>query len=121
MKMTKIQLDNALRATYLELISTFLTERGEEVLVTNSNEISIPVCDADGNDKFVQITVKVPKGSRDGEEFDAYTARDMFAEAQAEKLEKKKKAETAKLAKIERDKKMREKKKAEKAERNAEK
>ena len=119
--MTKTQLNNDLRATYLKLISTFLTERGEEVLVTNSNEISIPVCDIQGNDKFVQITVKVPKGSRDGEEFDAYTARDMFAEAQAEKLKKKKKAEKEKLAKIERDKKMREKKKTEKAKRNAEK
>ena len=113
--MTKTQLDNALRTMYLELISMFLTNNGEEVLVTNSNEISIPVCDSEGNDKFVQITVKVPKGSRDGEGFDAYTARDMFAEAQAEKLKKKKEAETAKLAKIERDKKMREKKKAEKA------
>lgn len=45
----------------------------EEVLRVGSNEIAIPVVDAEGNEDWMVITMKVPTGSRlDGEPYDGY-------------------------------------------------
>ncbi len=121
MATSKSNLWNELRGEYLSLISDFLKDRQEQVLVTGSNEISIPVVDMAGNEKFIQIVVKIPKGSRDGEEFDAFTCAEMYAEKVKAKEEKKKADAEKKAKKIERDKKMREKRAEEKAKREAEK
>ena len=121
MATSKVNLDNILRGEYLSLIKDFLEERQEQVLITGSNEISVPVVDSEGNEKFVQILVKIPKGSRDGEEFDAFTCAEMYAEKVKTKEEKAKVDSEKKAKKIERDKKMREKRAEEKAKREAEK
>ena len=71
MAKTKKQLHEALRNKYLDLITQFLTEQGEEVLRVKSNEIAFPVVDEERNDEFVKIAISVPTGSRDdGEAFD---------------------------------------------------
>ena len=49
-----------LRVKFLELVSQFLYEGGEEVLRVKSNEIAIPVVGCEGNEDFVVITFKVP-------------------------------------------------------------
>lgn len=83
--------NDILRAQYLDLITKLLTDANEEVLRVKSNEIAIPCVDADGNDSYVVVTVKVPTGSREGDPYDGY------GEAQSYELNLKQKAEKAKV------------------------
>lgn len=100
-------LNDKLRNKYLEVITNALSALGEEVILTNSNEIAIPCVDSEGNDKFCCFTVKVPTGSRDGEPYDAYALATEYKMKQEEKAEKAKKAAEAKAKKIARDEKAR--------------
>ena len=52
---TKKNLNDAVRAKYLSLVSDFLTAQGEEVLVTGTNEIALPCVDSEGNDTFIVL------------------------------------------------------------------
>ena len=116
---SKKSLHNALRAKYIESVSKFLADAGEEVLVTGSNEIALPCVDSEGNDEFIVITFKVPTGSRDGDAYDGYSMAEDFKMKSAEKAEKAKIAAERKAKKIARDKKMREEKAKAKAEHSA--
>lgn len=116
---SKKSLHDALRAKYIERVSKFLTDAGEEVLVTGSNEIALPCVDSEGNDEFIVITFKVPTGSRDGDAYDGYSMAEDFKMKSAEKAEKAKIAAERKAKKIARDKKMREEKAKAKAEHSA--
>ena len=116
---SKKSLHDALRAKYIERVSKFLADAGEEVLVTGSNEIALPCVDGEGNDEFIVITFKVPTGSRDGDAYDGYSMAEDFKMKSAEKAEKAKIAAERKAKKIARDKKMREKKAKAKAEHSA--
>ena len=84
-----------------------MTNAGEEVLITKSNEIALPVVDADGEDNWIVISIKVPAGTRDGDVYDGY------GEAEAYTMKLKQKAEKAaidaekKAKKIARDQAMR--------------
>lgn len=109
-------LREGLRRKYLDLVSQFLTDKGEEVLVTGSNEIAIPCTDDEQNDEFVVITFKVPTGSRDGDAYDGYSMAEDFAMKQKEKAEKAEIAAKKKAEKIARDKAFREQKAKAKAE-----
>ena len=82
-------LNDKLRAKYLPLISEALAALGEEVLQTKNNEIAFPVVDEDGNEKFVTVTIKVPKGDRSGEPYDGYGEADSYRMHIAEQAEKK--------------------------------
>jgi hypothetical protein len=109
MAKSKKQLHENLRQKFIGMATEWLTEMGEEVLPTKSNEISIPTLDEDGNEEFIVITFKVPTGSRDdGEAYDGYAVAQQYAESVAEKAEKAKKAEEEKQRKIARDKAQRE-------------
>ena len=113
---SKKSLHNALRAKYIERVSKFLVDAGEEVLITGSNEIALPCVDSEGNDEFIVITFKVPTGSRDGDAYDGYSMAKDFEMKSAEKAEKAKISAEKKAKKIAQDKKMREKKAKVKAE-----
>ena len=111
--MTEKQLNDALRTKYLNRFIEFLKANDEDVLITGTNEICFPVLDDEKNDKFIQLVVKVPKGSRDGEGFDGYAlAEDFKMKIEQKKADAEKKA-LAKAKKIERDKKVRAEKKGE--------
>jgi hypothetical protein len=97
---------------YVNNLIEVLTAAGEEVLRVGSNVIAIPVIDASGEDSYVEFTVKVPIGSRDGDAYDAYGLAQEYEMKQAEKKEKAEKAAREKAAKIARDEKMRAQKKA---------
>lgn len=116
---SKKSLHDALRAKYIERVSKFLADAGEEVLVTGSNEIALPCVDSEGNDEFIVLTFKVPTGSRDGDAYDGYSMAEDFKMKSAEKAEKAKVAAERKAKKIARDKKMREEKAKAKAEHSA--
>lgn len=116
---SKKSLHDALRAKYIERVSKFLADAGEEVLVTGSNEIALPCVDSEGNDEFIVITFKVPTGSRDGDAYDGYSMAEDFKMKSAEKAEKAKIAAEKKAKKIAQDQKMREEKAKAKAEHSA--
>lgn len=103
-------LDNELREKVLKTIMEFYAEKGEDVMQTNSNECAFPCVDSDGNDKWIQIVVKVPSGARDEDGYDGYGVAESYKIKIKEKEEKKKETEAKKAKKIEKDKKMREKK-----------
>lgn len=94
---------NVLRATYTDVVMEMLAAKGEEVLRVKSNEVAIPVVDAEGNEAFVTFTIKVPSGSREGDEYDGYSMAEEYAMNQKEKADKAAKAEKAKAAKIAKD------------------
>lgn len=116
---SKKSLHDALRAKYIERVSKFLADAGEEVLVTGSNEIALPCVDSEGNDEFIVITFKVPTGSRDGDAYDGYSVAEYFKMKSDEKAEKAKIAAEKKAKKIAQDQKMREEKAKAKAEHSA--
>lgn len=116
MASSKKSLNEKLRNSYLTLISDYLKEKGEEILVTGSNEICLPCVDSEGNDEFVVITVKVPTGSRDGDPYDGYSLAEDYAMKQKAKAEKAKESAAKKAEKIAKDKAAREAKAKAKAE-----
>ncbi len=121
-KKTQTALDNELRAMYTEKVIELFTAEDEDVLRTGSSEIAFPVVDSEGNEKFVVISIKVPKGERkDGYvPYDGYSVAEEYAINQREKADKKAKADEAKRKKIAQDEAFRKKQaelKAKKAER----
>lgn len=95
--------NDALRNQYLNLITELLAGADEVVLRVKSNEIALPCVDAEGNDSYVVITVKVPTGSRDGEPYDGYGEAQSYALSVKQKAEKAEADAKKKAAKIERD------------------
>ena len=93
-----------LRVRFLELVSQFLYENGEEVLRVKSNEIAIPVVGCEGNEDFVVITFKVPTGANKGlEPYDGYAIAEDYVHNLAEKERKAEERKAEKERKIKRD------------------
>ena len=102
---TKTVLDNELRAVWLERLIAVMVEAGEEVLRVAGGEVAIPVIDGAGNDSWVTLSVKVPKGNRlpDGAGYagyDGYAEADSYAITQSEKQKKATEAAALKAKKI---------------------
>ena len=72
--LTKTALNNALREKNVNTLIAILSDNGEEVLKVSGNVIAFPTTDSEGNDAWVEITVKIPKGERlgKGEGFAGY-------------------------------------------------
>ena len=103
--------NDMLRAQYTEKLFSMFKDL-EEVMQTGTGEIAFPVVDADGEDNWVVINVKIPSGSRDGDAYDGYAMAQEFQMKCAERERKAEEAARKKAAKIERDRKAREQKKA---------
>ena len=117
MAKSKKRLHEGIRTKFIGMLTDWLTEQGEEVLRTKSNEICIPTLDEDGNEEFIVITFKVPTGSRDdGEAYDGYGVAEQYAESVANKAEKAKIEAEKKAKKIAKDQAQREQKAKAKAE-----
>ena len=105
-----------IRKSFLEKVSQFLAESGEEVLIVKSNEIAIPCVGCEGNEDFMVITFKVPTGANKGTEpYDGYALAEDYVHNLAEKERKANERKAEKERKIKRDEEIR-KKKAEIAE-----
>ena len=102
--------NDLLRNQYINLITELLAGADEEVLRVKSNEIAIPCVDADGNDSYVVVTIKVPTGSRDGDVYDGYGEAESYALNCKQKAEKAKADAEKKAKKIAKDEAMRAKK-----------
>ena len=115
--MTKAQLENALRNTYLSLIAQTISKEMEtDALPVSASELAIPCLDEEGNEKFVLIKISVPRGTRNGaggyDPYDGYTANEDYLDDLKKKANKKAAAEAKKQAKIARDERARAEKKA---------
>ena len=100
-----------LRTDFLEKVSQFLYEGGEEVLRVKSNEIAIPVVGCEGNEDFIGINFKVPTGANKGTEpYDGYAVAEDYVHNLAEKERKAKERKAEKERKIKRDEEIRKKK-----------
>lgn len=112
-KLTRKQLDEAIKLRFLEGVSEHLENCGEEVLRVKSNEIALPVVDDEGEERWLVLTFKVPTGERKtGEAYDGYS----MAEGYKMDLAKKAAKQAEKDAKAAKDKAKREAKAKEKAE-----
>lgn len=87
-KKTVKELNEEIKVRFLDGVSEHLENAGEEVLRVGSNEIALPVVDADGNEKWLVLTFKVPTGSRDGDAYDGYSMAEDYQMKQAEKKAK---------------------------------
>lgn len=106
--------NDALRAKYTALV-TELLKTSEDVMAVSANQIAFPCVDEEGNDSWIEITIKVPTGSRDGDVYDGYSLAEDYQMKTEAKAVKAKEAAAKKAAKIARDEKMREQKAAAKA------
>ena len=94
----KLTTANAIRAAYVGTVSAFLAEKGEDIGMISSNTFNFPIVTNDGEEAWVEITVKVPKGTKD-EEYDGYSRREQYDITQREKADKKAKREAESKAK----------------------
>lgn len=108
MAVTQRLANSNLRANYANILFDMLISSGEDVGRVSAGVLNFPVVDENGNDSWIEITIKVPTGSRDGTPYDGYELREDFVIKQNDAAERKAKADAAKQKKIERDKKLRE-------------
>lgn len=97
----------ALREKYVELFTKTLSDFGEDVYRTESNKIAFPTLDEDGNEEFIEITIKVPRVV-EGNPYDCYTAAEFYKEKVEKNKAAKEEKERLKQEKIKRDKERRE-------------
>lgn len=102
-KLTRKQLDEAIKVRFLEGVTEHLSNAGEEVLRVGSNEIALPVVDAEGEERWLVLTFKVPTGSREGEEYDGYSMKEDYEMKLAKKAAKAEEAARKKAEKIKKD------------------
>lgn len=96
----KLALANRVRANVLEKLIAFFNDEGEDVGVVASNILNYPTV-IEGEECWVEITIKVPKGTKD-EEYDGYGRREDYKinlELKADKAAKKEAEKAAKIAK----------------------
>lgn len=105
--MAKIADKKKVKDTYLNSISEFLENAGEDVLRIKDNVISFPIVYPDGEEGFITVTISIPTGSRDGEAFDGYEAANEYKFQLEEKTKKAAAKAEEKAKKIARDEKRR--------------
>ena len=103
---------NVIRSRVVEAIMAYFVEASEDCGMVASNSFNFPVVAEDGEEGWVEIVVKVPKGTKD-EEYDGYGRREQYELDLKEKAEKKAATEKKKAEKIAKDKARREKAKKE--------
>lgn len=99
----KLAVANAIRAEYVDKIGKFMTENEEDIGMISSNCFNFPIVTEDGEEAWVEVTVKVPKGTKD-EEYDGYARREQYQISCQEKADKKAKREAESKAKKEKKK-----------------
>jgi hypothetical protein len=96
----KIVVANEVRTKYLDLITKALAD--EDVGMIASNAINFPIVTEEGEEGWVEITVKIPKSKDEGDE--GYSKREEYQMKCAERDAKAKEKAEAKARKIARDK-----------------
>lgn len=107
-KRTPTAITNALRSAEFAKLTELLAGAGYEVLLTKGAQCACPVVDEEGGERYIRVTLEVPKGDRAGNPYDGHAEAEAFALDQAEKeakalarkaeAERKRKAKEAKSA-----------------------
>ena len=107
MAKSRMALETELRKAILaEITNTLKINHETDVLPTSPSEITIPVVDSEGNERYALIKVSIPRGTRNGNggytEYNGYAAAQEYEEDMNEKLAKKKASEEkkARIAKV---------------------
>ena len=100
---TEKKLNDELRATFIEKFRTWLVEHGEEAMYTASGTLYVPTLDAEGNEKWIKVSVIIPKDATEENGTDGYSLAADYVAAQKEKAEKAAAKEAEKQKKIARD------------------
>ena len=89
--MSKAELETAIRNDLLNTISEILSKKLDtDVMPVSASELTVPVVDAEGNEKYALVKVSIPRGTRNGNGgYDAYNGYSAAEDYQAE-LEKRK-------------------------------
>jgi len=103
---SRTALDNELRKKSVADLMEMYSAKGEEILQVGGNVIAFPTVDSNGNEAWVEITVKIPKGERLGKGegfagYDGYEQAEFYAqevERKAQEAASKKAAAEAKKA-----------------------
>lgn len=83
--MSKASLETEIRNRILAAVTDTLSELYDtDVMPVSASELTIPVVDSEGNERFALIKVSIPRGSRNGE--GGYDAYDGYAAAEDWKL-----------------------------------
>lgn len=110
--MSKASLETAIRNDILSFLTEQLSAHYDtDVMDVSASEITIPVVDAEGNEKFALIKVSIPRGTRSNgtyEPYDGYAAHEEWELVKADKADK----EAARREKAERAEKEKERKRA---------
>ena len=100
-KVSTRTLNENLKGKYLPMFRDYIANDLDlEALQVGSNELAVPVLDDEGNEKWLVLTLKVPTGSRDGEEYDGYSLAEEYEIRCREKAEKAKATAEKKAKKI---------------------
>ena len=90
--MSKAALETAIRNDILSALVSFLSDKYEtDVLDVSASELTMPVVDAEGNEKFALIKVSIPRGTRANgsyEPYDGYAAHEDWELEKADKADK---------------------------------
>lgn len=76
-------LEKELRDSFLDLVLPLVKENYDDVMWVGENELTMPVLDSEGNEKYLNIIIKTPRGKRvEGTyyPYDGYEAAAIYAE-----------------------------------------
>ena len=105
--MKKVNAD-VIRARVLAVAMKVFEDCGEDLGTISSGAFNFPIVADDGEEGWVEVHVKIPKGTKD-EAYDGYGRREDYKILVAERAEKAKAKAEAKAKKMARDKARREK------------
>lgn len=108
------------RNQFMGAIRAMFEASNYEVLQTGTQELCIPVVNDEKDEGYIVLTLKIPKGSRDGDAYDGYAMAEEFQMKQDERRAKAEATARKKAEKIKRDAKMRAQRAEAKAKRTAE-
>ena len=100
--------NDEVRDSFIDSLVEWLDCAGQDVQRTKNNEIAFPFVNRLGSDEWLRITIAIPTGGRDGEQFDGYELAKELIISNAEKEKVAIEKEIKKQKKIVADKKRRE-------------
>lgn len=109
-KKTQTALDKELREKWFNIIKDYVSTLADDVMDTKSAAFTFPDVDAERNDRFVLVTIQIPKGDREKVNgvtvttpYDGYAVAEEYSLKLKEQAEKKAKADENKRKKIAQD------------------
>lgn len=93
MAQSKASLETAIRNQILDfLVDNLSAHFDTDVMDVSASELTMPVVDAEGNEKFALIKVSIPRGTRNGDggytPYDGYAAHEEWKLVKADKADK---------------------------------